>query len=195
MAKNDTFLSNVDVDKVQALLSDTDTNVEYFNSVVAETTSRYTEHLDKLMQTLYKLVMNSKDCPTVTLEKYFLELTNLIYFMGDKLEQLSVHGDMSKAAEKEVYNKAYLANQIKDSDRKNKTTVAENQAVAEEESKYEAVISSIYDHAYKIVKFKIEAAKDMVNTLKKVISRRMQEEQLAPFSTNKSYFVGEDING
>ena len=128
------------------------------------------------------------------MEKYFLELTNLIYFMGDKLEQLSIHSDMSKASEREVYNKAYLANQVKDSDRKNKTTVAENQAVAEEESKYEAVVNSIYDHAYKIVKFKIDAAKDMVGTLKKVISRRMQEEHLASFSTNKTY-VGDDYNG
>ena len=194
MAKNDTFLNNVDTDKVQALLSETSSNVEYFNTVSSATANKYTEHLDKLMQTLYKLVMNSKDCPTDTLEKYYLELTNLIYFMGDKLEQLSIHGDMSKAAEKEVYNKAYLANQIKDSERKNKTTVAENQAVAEEESKYEAVISSIYDHAYKIVKFKVDAAKDMVNTLRKTISRRMQEEQLSSFSMNKTY-IGDDING
>ena len=194
MAKKETFLNNVDVNKVQELLSDTDDNVEYFNSVATQTANRYTEHLDKLMQNLYKLVMNLKDCPTDKLEKYYLELTNLIYFMGDKLEQLSIHGDMSKAAEKEIYNKAYLANQVKDSDRKNKTTVAENQAVAEEESKYEAVISSIYDHAYKIVKFKIDAAKDMVNTLRKTISRRMQEEQLSSFSMNKTY-IGDDVNG
>ena len=63
---------------------------------------------------------------------------------------------MAKASEKEVYNNAYLANQVKDSEKKNKTTVAENQAVAEQESQYEAVVSSIYDHACKMVKFKIE---------------------------------------
>ena len=89
-----------------------------------------------------------------------------------------------------------FANQIKDSERKNKTTVAENQAVAEQESQYEAVVSSIYDHAYKMVKFKIDAAKDMVNTLRKIISRRMQEQQLASFGNNKisnsSAFMEED---
>ena len=82
-------------------------------------------------------------------------------------------------------NKAYLSNQIKDTEKKNKTTVAENQAVAEQESQYEAVVSSIYDHAYKMVKFKIDAAKDMINTLRKVISRRMQEQQLSSFGSNK----------
>ena len=66
MAKNETFLNNIDTNKVQALLSETSSNVEYFNTVSSATASKYTEHLDKLMQTLYKLVMNSKDCPTDT---------------------------------------------------------------------------------------------------------------------------------
>jgi hypothetical protein len=92
---------------------------------------------------------------------------------------------MARSAEKEVYNRAYLNNQIKDSEKKNKTTVAENQAVAEQESQYESVISLIYEHAYKIVKFKIDAAKDMVGTLRKIISRRMQEEQLSSFNSQK----------
>ena len=74
MAKKETFLNNVDVNKVQELLSDTDDNVEYFNSVATQTANRYTEHLDKLMQNLYKLVMNLKDCPTDKLEKYYLGL-------------------------------------------------------------------------------------------------------------------------
>ena len=184
MAKNETFLSNIDEEKVQELMNDTDNNVEYFNKVATETAIKYTEPLDKLMRKIYSNVVN-KDATDAQLEKYYLELTNTVYFMGDKLEQLNINGDMAKASEKEVYNNAYLANQVKDSEKKNKTTVAENQAVAEQESQYEAVVSSIYDHAYKMVKFKIDAAKDMINTLRKVISRRMQEQQLSSFGNSK----------
>ena len=184
MPKNETFLSNIDEEKVQELMNDTDSNVEYFNKVATETAIKYTELLDKLMRKIYSNVVN-KDATDGQLEKYYLELTNTVYFMGDKLEQLNINGDMAKASEKEVYNNAYLANQVKDSEKKNKTTVAENQAVAEQESQYEAVVSSIYDHAYKMVKFKIDAAKDMINTLRKVISRRMQEQQLSSFGSSK----------
>lgn len=184
MAKNDTFLANVDEEKVKELMKDTDNNVEYFNNVATETANKYTEVLDKLMKIIYSGVVKN-DATDEQLEKYYLELTNVVYFMGDKLEQLNISGDMAKASEKEVYNKAYLSNQIKDSERKNKTTVAENQAVAEQESQYEAVVSSIYEHAYKMVKFKIDAAKDMINTLRKVISRRMQEQQLSSFGNGK----------
>lgn len=184
MPKNETFLSNIDEEKVQELMNDTDSNVEYFNKVATETAIKYTEPLDKLMRKIYSNVVN-KDATDAQLEKYYLELTNTVYFMGDKLEQLNINGDMAKASEKEVYNNAYLANQVKDSEKKNKTTVAENQAVAEQESQYEAVVSSIYDHAYKMVKFKVDAAKDMINTLRKVISRRMQEQQLSSFGNSK----------
>lgn len=184
MAKNETFLANVDEEKVQELMNDTNTNVEYFNKIATETSVKYTELLDKLMRKIYSNAV-SKEATDEQLEKYYLELTNTVYFMGDKLEQLNISCDMAKASEKEIYNKAYLANQIKDTEKKNKTTVAENQAVAEQESQYEAVVSSIYDHAYKMVKFKIDAAKDMINTLRKIISRRMQEQQLSSFGNNK----------
>lgn len=184
MAKNEAFLANVDEEKVQELMNDTNTNVEYFNKIATETSVKYTELLDKLMRKIYSNAV-SKEATDEQLEKYYLELTNTVYFMGDKLEQLNISCDMAKASEKEIYNKAYLANQIKDTEKKNKTTVAENQAVAEQESQYEAVVSSIYDHAYKMVKFKIDAAKDMINTLRKIISRRMQEQQLSSFGNNK----------
>lgn len=184
MAKNETFLFNVDEEKVEDLMSNTNSNVEYFNKISTETATRYTELLDKLMRKIYSNAV-SKEATDEQLEKYYLELTNTVYFMGDKLEQLNISCDMAKASEKEIYNKAYLSNQIKDTEKKNKTTVAENQAVAEQESQYEAVVSSIYDHAYKMVKFKIDAAKDMINTLRKVISRRMQEQQLSSFGSNK----------
>lgn len=184
MAKNETFLADVDEEKVKELMKDTDNNVAYFNNIATETANRYTEVLDKLMKIIYSGVVKD-DATDEQLEKYYLELTSVVYFMGDKLEQLNISGDMAKASEKEVYNKAYLSNQIKDSERKNKTTVAENQAVAEQESQYEAVVSSIYEHAYKMVKFKIDAAKDMINTLRKVISRRMQEQQLSSFGNGK----------
>lgn len=184
MAKNETFLADVDEEKVKELMEDTDNNVAYFNNIASETANRYTEVLDRLMKIIYSGVVKN-DATDEQLEKYYLELTNVVYFMGDKLEQLNISGDMAKASEKEVYNKAYLSNQIKDSERKNKTTVAENQAVAEQESQYEAVVSSIYEHAYKMVKFKIDAAKDMINTLRKVISRRMQEQQLSSFGNGK----------
>ena len=108
MAKNETFLFNVDEEKVEDLMNSTNSNVEYFNKISTETAIKYTELLDKLMRKIYSNVV-SKEATDEQLEKYYLELTNTVYFMGDKLEQLNISCDMAKASEKEIYNKAYLS--------------------------------------------------------------------------------------
>lgn len=180
------YLYNVDKDRVQSLMSDTQSNVDYFNNAVKDTVKAYSEALDNLMADLYEDCVKNKNPSDETLENYFLELTNMLYFMEEKVEALGVYADMSKAAAKEVYNKAYLGNQVKDEiDKKNKTTIAENVAVAENKSQYETVVGAIYDHSYKIVRNKVDAAYEMVGTLRKIISRRMAESQLS-YGSNTS---------
>ncbi len=180
MATN-TFLSSVDTEKVQKLMEETDENVKYFESVSSETAKKYTKHLDEKMQELYKKMLKVSDITTSELERYLLELTNLVYFMGDKMESLGIYDDMSSSAAKEVFNKAYLNTQSisEDGIKTKKLTVADLTAMSEEEAKYETVVNSIYARAYKMVKFKVESANKMIDTLKKVLSRRIQEEALS----------------
>ena len=99
MAKQ-TIIYRVDKNVITEIMDDTDENVKYFNKIATETANRYTEVLDKLMKIIYSGVV--KDNATdEQLEKYYLELTSVVYFMGDKLEQLNISGDMAKASEKE----------------------------------------------------------------------------------------------
>lgn len=175
-----TFLNNVDKDTVTKLLDTTEENTQYFTSITDSVVTAYTAHLDTLMQTLYKQLQTT-DIADIDLEKECLELTNLLYFLGTKLEQVGIHDDVSKAARDEVFNRVYLDNQVKDAERKNKTTVAELTALAQEGSKYESVVNSIYNRAYRIIKYKIDAGYKMVDVLRKLISKRMQDEQLSMY--------------
>ena len=184
---NQTFLNNIDEQKVADLLDQTNVNVRYFTEVSDQVVKSYTGDLDSLMQDLYTVVTQQDAPSTDVLERYYLELTGLLYFMGERLEKLGVQEDISKSAAKEVYNKAYLNNQIKDVDKKNKTTVAENQAVAEENSKYEATVNTIYSRAYKQVRYKIDAAYEMINTLRKIITKRMNEDQAGSFNPKTNF--------
>lgn len=194
MSSNETFLKSTNVEKVQKLMNDTETNVDYFNSTITQVVKKYSESLDNLMSDLYIECIKNKNATTDILEQYYLELSNMIYFMIEKLEQISVFADMSKSASKEVYSKSYLSNQVKESGTgKNKTTVAELQAQAEIDSQYEAVVSSIYEHAYKVVKGKIDSGKDMMNTLRKIITHRMTEEQLSMYSNGRFTSTNREI--
>jgi hypothetical protein len=183
VADNITYLNNVDTEKVERLVKETRDNVQYFNASVDALVREYCTDLDRLMGDIkQKLQGDIQDITDFDLERYYMNLSSTIYSMCENQEQMGVFADMSKAAQKEVFNGAYLDNQVKDTDKKNKTTVAELTAIGEEASKYETVVSNIYQHAYQMIKLKIDAAKAMAQTIHKIISRRMQEMQLSAYS-------------
>lgn len=164
---------------IDSLIKDNEVNVSYLKNVTADVVNSYTRDLDNILEAIKRDVVDVEDPATNTLENYLLELTNAIYFCGSKLENLGMYDTMSKAAYKEAYNNAYLGNQLKDSEKKNKTTVAENTAVAEQSTVNESAINTIYNAAYSIVKNKLQYAQLMVSSLSKSISRRMSEMQLS----------------
>lgn len=179
----ETYLNNIDTAKVDKLLEETGVNVKYFNNACADVVRKYSQALDDLMKEIYVVCIKSEEATLNNLEKYYLELSNMVYFMNEKVEQLGVYADMSGSASKEVYSKSYLANSgLKDANGKSKSTVAELQAQANLDSQYESVVASIYDHAYRIVKNKVSSAQDLMNTLRKIISSRNTEMQLSAFS-------------
>ena len=181
----DTYLNNIDVTKVEDLLKETGINVQYFNNACNDVVRQYTGSLDILMKDIYSDCIKNGDAPLGLLENYYLELSNVVYFMQEKVEQLGVYADMSGSASKEVYSKSYLANSgLKDANGKSKSTVAELQAQANLDSQYESVVASIYDHAYRIVKNKVSSAQDTMNCLRKIITSRNNEMQMSTFGGN-----------
>ena len=148
------------------------------------------------MNDLYSAVTQEHEAETPTLERYYLELTNMLYFMAQRVEQLNVYADMAKAQAKEVYNKSYLINSAaKDEKGKSMRTVAENTALAEEDSKYESTLETIYKSAYSVAKAKVQAGFEMVNTLRKILTVRGLEMQLGLQNTRGEMpprFVEED---
>lgn len=171
------FLNNIDTNNVEKLMKETAENVMYFERITRDVVDTYSQDLDFIMGDIYKDIVCKDQPPLNTLEKYFLELSNCLYYMGDKLERLGVYDVMSKNAYKEVYNRKYLG--LTDiGDTKKKPTVAELTAIAENEAQYENIINDVYSKAYKIVKNKVDAATTMLNSISKIISKRMAEMQL-----------------
>ena len=175
----ETYLNNIDTVKVDKLLEETGVNVKYFNNACSDVVKKYSEALDDLMKEIYVVCIKNNDTALDTLENYYLELSNMVYFMQEKVEQLGVYADMSESASKEVYSKSVISQSAtKDANGKSKTLVAEIQAQANLSAQYESVVASIYDHAYRIVKNKVGSAQDLMNALRKIISSRMAEMQL-----------------
>ena len=192
----ETFLNSTDEEIIKDLMNETDNNVVYFENLTRDTVRSYCQDLDVLMESIYKDIVSVDQPPLCALEKAFLELSNCLYYMGDKLERLGVYDVMSKNAYKEVYNSKYLGLTDNVAELKKKPTVAELTAMAENQTIYESVVSEVYSKSYKIVKNKIDAATTMLNSISKIISKRMVEMQLnsVPISaTTGRQILNEDV--
>ena len=189
----DNFLDNVDKEKIDELFAETTANVTYFKNTVDKVVNSCSAPLDEIMNNIYNDIINADQPPLNTLERYFLELSNCLYYMGDKLETLGIYDAMSKQAYKEVYNRYYLDAGDCKVDTKKKPTVAKITAVAETSSQYEGIVNDLYSRAYKILKNKIDAANTMLSSISKIISKRMAEMQLTSTTPTGKQILNESV--
>ena len=189
---NNTFLNNSETPpEVDNIFEKTYENSDYFTSISKSVVEAYTTDLDNLMLSIRHECVETNPDDDI-LERYILELSNSLYFLGSSLETVGIKDDVTRMAAKEAYNNSYLENCVNTEGSK-KPTVAELQVNAENKSKYETVVNSIYNRVYKQIKYKIDAAYEMLNSLRKIITKRMQENQLSGFRTNDSLVLGKDM--
>lgn len=180
----------MNIEECQAVMSQYDNDMKYVETMSNDIVNSRTADLDNLMRDIQTDIIQVKDPDIKLLEKYFLELTNALYFINPYCESLGFYEDISKSGLKMKYNRAYSENQIMNTIKGIKTTVADNQLAAENASMTENIVSLIYSRSFRIIKVKLDAANEMVRTLSKIISSRMSERQLASYNAP----TGEDDN-
>ena len=184
----------MDINKINESMSYTKDNVSLINSMVTQVVSEYSEDLDKVMKNIMSEIIGVELPAIVTVEKYFVELSGVLYFMCSEVEKLGVYDSLSKLKAQETYNNSYLNSSIptQTGPGAKKKTVAEITAIAENDSSYDRTVNDIYNRAYKILKSKVSAAETMISTLSKIMNHRMQESQLT--TTQMSRVLNEDTS-
>lgn len=183
-----TFLED---EKLDTLTDSVAANVSYAKNIIDGVVKSYTGELDRIMCMIKTDIVDKQEpAPVEVVEKYFLELSNCLYFIGENAEKLGIYDSISKSVAKETFNNYYMDDTIAVDEKGKKRTVAELTALAENASVYEQTVSDIYNRAYKTVKVKVSSAENMCSALSKIISRRMTELQLsatqpATFETRK----------
>lgn len=171
-------------DKLIAALQESDAASEQLIALADQIVQSYSYALDNLMQRIYQDIVNNKDSSDETLEKYFLELSSTLYFIGEQVEHLGISNDYAEATFKEKFNRAYLSCAAeKDEKGKSLRTVNENNALAAETSKYENTVSNLQSRAFDLLKYKVTSAQTMVGTLSKMISKKMSDASLTGVSS------------
>ena len=132
--------------------------------------SEYCEDLDDEMCYIRNCLSNNEMTDQM-LETYIMTLANLLYFTGSAQEDLGIKEDTCKAIRQEVYSKAR--------EQATGKTVADKTAQAELIAQAETMTLAIYSRAYKKVKLRMDAGYEMLNSLKKVMNKRITEMELS----------------
>lgn len=173
MAKlNDSALSHeVEVGKVRQLQKRIDQNSDLVDTIVNRLVRDYCRPLDEYMAFIRNILDDPSNPPTDReLDDFALNIPVLLYFTGEAQESLGVKEDVAKAVKQELYNEVY---------EKSSGTIADKTSAAELATQNEYITHIAYQRAYKKVKLRMEAANETLQSIKKIMSRRMTEYEIS----------------
>ena len=156
---------------IHSIIARVEDNSEKIEKVVDELIQPYCEKLDTLI-TKFRNCLMDKENPVTEweLDDVCLKLPSHLYFIGEAQEKFGIKEDISKSIKMELYNEIH---------QRTKGTIADKQAASEAGTIEEDIVYRAYQRAYKRIKQKLEAAYELLSSIKKVISRRMGEQELA----------------
>lgn len=164
-------LTDEDLDRVLDKKDDIEEKSKVIDTIVEGIILPYCKDLDNYVNFIKECLKDGENPPTTDeLDDFCLNLSTYIYFAGGMTEQLGIRDDIAKAVYKEIYHTARAS--------QDKGTVADKDSLAELASQEEYIISSSYTRAYKTMKSKVENAQELLSSVKKVLSRRIQEMEL-----------------
>ena len=170
-------LSYEELDKVMDIQDDVEEKSKVIDTIVEGIIQPYCKDLDNYVLFIKDCLKDGENPPTTDeLDDFCLNLSTYIYFAGGMTEQLGIRDDISKAVYKEMYHTARAS--------QDKGTVADKDSLAELASQEQYIVSSAYTRAYKILKSKVENAQELLSSVKKVLSRRIQEAALTQIDYN-----------
>ena len=167
---NSALASNVDLAKVQKNNERVESLTAVVRDMVKNIVNEVCEDLDKYMTQIDEILCD-KDNPVsdYELEDFTLNLPSLLYLVSSRREELKVKEDVAKAVHKDVYNRVR---------EKAEGTVADKDTAADLAAQSEAITVIVLQRAGTTIKAREEAAWEMLNSVKKVLTRRTVELEL-----------------
>lgn len=183
MSRRDNIKVNTPESKTaESIMKNVDSISDTIKRISDGLVKKYCDDLDNFMQVTRDIITRNDGITDIQLEQAILELANILYFTGSAQEDLGIKEDTCKAIRQEVYSKAR--------EQATGKTVADKTAQAELIAQAETMTLAIYSRAYKKVKLRMDAGYEMLNSLKKVMNKRISELELS----NSRYINHSDNN-
>ena len=158
------YLLSADENKVKDTENRIENNAIKVDEIVKRLVDSYAKPLDDYVKTCSAIITDKENPPTdEELDDMCITIPCYLYFTGEGQEALGLREDIAKAIKMELYNNTY---------EQAVGTIADKTATAELACQHELIVHSCYQRAYKHLKIKYEVGLELLNSIKKVISRR-----------------------
>lgn len=158
-----------DLDKIESLNAAVTEKTHMINKIVLEIVEKDCKSLDEIVFCIRDDLSRSNVLSTEILEDYALKISTELYYIGQSQEYLGLRFDAAKAVYKDNYTSWFD---------KASGTIKDKESYAEGRTLYEMLEVSISERAYKRIKLKVENATELLQSIKKIISRRIAEYEL-----------------
>lgn len=160
--------------KLSQITEQVDNNSIIIEKIVDQLVTKYCSSLDDLMEKLRDAINDVKyPLSDEELDQVSLKLASMLYFVSQTLENVGIRLDIAKFIRTETYGRIHMATE---------GTVSDKNNAAERGTSEEMITVTAYDRTYRKIKLRLDAASEMLSTIKKVISRRSQEQDLVNYS-------------
>lgn len=167
----------LDKDKINKIQNEVEDDSEQINEIVNSIIQPYCKDLDNYVDFIKDVLKDGENPPTQQeLDDFCMNLSVYIYYASGMQEQLGIKDDIARAVYNEMYHNS--RNNLE------KGTVADKDSIAQLESQQEYLTSVCYKRAYSIMKAKVSSAQEILSSIKKIITRRIQEMALTQIGGN-----------
>ncbi len=156
----------METERLRTIKRQVEENSAVVEQIVEQIVTKYNRELHDLMAEVKQKLDAKNDLTDEELDNITLRLPIYMYFAAGGLEVLGIEGDAAKATKMAIFNQKYL---LADGTIQDKTKTAEISTLNE------SVIETAFIRAYKQLKTQIDMAEHVFSGVKKVVSKRMQE--------------------
>lgn len=151
--------------------------IKLSNELIADFSSELDSAVSELTMIMESIGENSiEDIPDSQIEYYCVRIPAIMYYAGQRVEELGMQVDLASNSKKTAQNEALL---------KVSGTVQEKKARVEQLTEDKALVEAIYRRSYNSLKVKLEMAEKIYSGLKKALSKRIAEVDLDRFSKDR----------
>ena len=155
---------------------------ESLDEIVTDCVNKVCSGLDDYIKFVASIAMNQEQpASNVELDDFVINIPIHMYFVGDKMERTGLCEDIAKMLKDEKYREIF---------QNEKGTIASKNAVADDGTQDEKLIQMVYSKAYKRMKHRLDYAQEILQSIKKVISRRIAELETVKVDTFINKGVG-----